>query len=302
VPASDLAIRPPQPMDLLTPSYFCEAEALSDGRVQVVLEPQRSLRYRTGQMIHVVTGEPVECVLTLVSDPERDFVVTAMADAHTAQRLPAWMRPGAEFGHEFELRGPFDERLPDELAYPEPDPGLWELLDQGRVARAVFEDFYAKVYADPRLAPFFANVTMDRSIDKQFSFFKQCVTGEKIYMGDRPRNAHHWMIISHELFDHRQHLMRETLLAHGLDEAGIARWTRFEEYFRPDIVKTSQWPRQIGGELVMNDGFAHEVLGEASLCDHCGAEIDAGSTVLYHRRLGTIACNACAAHGMAVQA
>src|SRR5690606_506770 len=64
VPAADLAIRPPQPMDLLTPSYFCEAEALPDGRVQVVLEPQRSLRYRTGQTIHVVTGEPVECVLT----------------------------------------------------------------------------------------------------------------------------------------------------------------------------------------------------------------------------------------------
>ena len=293
-PAEDMALRSPQPADLLTPCYFCEATALADGQVQLIIEPQRTLRYRQGQTVHVVSGEAVECVLTLTSDPDKDFVLIAQADAEQAARLPAWAQPGAEFGHEFELRGPFDERLPQELPYPSPDPQLWAELDEGRVARQVFEAFYAKVYADELLAPFFAKVTMARAIDKQFSFFKQCVTGEKSYMGDRPRNAHHWMIITHALFDHRQTLMRETLLEHGLSDALVARWQRFEEYFRPDMVKSSVWPKQVGDELVMQHGFSTEVLGEASLCDHCGAEIEAGQLVQLHQRLGTIACATCA--------
>ena len=296
-PAEDMALRSPQPADLLTPCYFCEATALADGQVQLIIEPQRTLRYRQGQTVHVVSGEAVECVLTLTSDPDKDFVLIAQADAEQAARLPAWAQPGAEFGHEFELRGPFDERLPQELPYPSPDPQLWAELDEGRVARQVFEAFYAKVYADELLAPFFAKVTMARAIDKQFSFFKQCVTGEKSYMGDRPRNAHHWMIITHELFDHRQALMRKTLQAHGLSEALVARWQRFEAYFRPDMVKSTVWPKQVGDELVMQHGFSTEVLGEASLCDHCGAELAAGETVQLHQRLGTIACAACAGTG-----
>ena len=301
-PDGDMAVRGPQPADLLTPSYFCEATALDGGLVQLIIEPQRTLRYRTGQTVHVVSGEAVECVLTLTSDPDKDFVLIAQADAEQAALLPSWAQPGAEFGHEFELRGPFDERLPQELPYPSPDPELWVALDDGRLARQVFEAFYAKVYADEQLSPFFAKVTMARAIDKQFSFFKQCVTGEKSYMGDRPRNAHHWMIITHALFDHRQTLMRETLQEHGLSDALVARWQRFEEYFRPDMVKSTVWPKQVGEELVMQHGFSTEVLGEASLCDHCGAEIAAGQTVQLHQRLGTIACTTCAGTDAATDA
>lgn len=293
-PSGNMVLRHPQPDDLLTPSYFCEATALGDGQVQVILEPKRTLKYRTGQTVHVVSGDEAECVIRLTSDPERDFVVTGTVARDHVSLLPVWMQPGAEFGYEFEIRGPFDERMPEELPYPPADPELWDLVDQGRIARSVFEKFYAKVYADEKLSPFFAHATMDRAIDKQFSFFKQCVTGEQMYMGDRPRNAHHWMIITHELFDHRQSLMRQTLVEHGFDEAFIARWTRFEEHFRPDMVKSSYWPRQIGDQLVMNDGFASEVVHESTLCDHCQSEVLAGSTVLYHRRLGTIACSACA--------
>ena len=294
VPTGDMTVCMPRPDDLITRCYFCEATHAEDGSVQLVIEPQRTLRYRQGQRLHLVTGQSREPELRITSDPERDFVLMGTVDAAQAAQLPAELLPGAEFGHEFDVRGPFDQKAQAELPYPRPDPELWALLDDGIVARRVFEAFYAKVYADALLSPFFEGVTMDRSIDKQFSFMKQCVTGEKIYMGDRPRNAHHWMIITHELFDHRQALMRETLEEVGLDEAVIARWTRFEEYFRPDIVKSAYWPRQMGDQLVMNDGFATEVLGEASLCDHCQREVGAGETVLYHRRLGTISCASCA--------
>lgn len=294
VPEGAMQLRAPQPEDLITTCYFCEANVLEDGGMDLVLEPQRTLRYRPGQSLRIVTGNTHEPVLVLTSDPDRDYVMRGTVSAAERDRLPAGLQPGAAFGFEFEVRGPFDAKPSAELPYPDPDPELWAMLDGGALARRALEAFYAKVYADERLAPFFSGVTMARAIDKQFSFMKQCVTGEKTYMGDRPRNAHHWMIISHELFDHRQNLMRETLAELGLGDELIDRWTGFEEHFRPDIVKSSYWPRQVGDQLVHNDGFAHEVLGEASLCDHCQQELPVGTAVLLHRRLGTIACASCA--------
>ena len=294
VPSGSMKLRRPQPDDLITPCYFCEATAGDDGSVDVILEPQRTLRYRQGQSLHIVTGSDHEPVLQITSDPDRDYVLTGRVAAPDRDKLPAALLPGAEFGFEFEVRGPFDQKPPTELPYPEPDPDLWARLDGGVLARRVLEAFYAKVYADELLAPFFSHVTKDRAIDKQFSFMKQCITGEKIYMGDRPRNAHHWMIITHELFDHRQSLMLETWAEHGVAQDLIERWTGFEEYFRPDMVKSTYWPRQVGDQLIMNDGFAEEVLGEASLCDHCQREVRQGERVLLHRRLGTISCEACA--------
>lgn len=181
-----------------------------------------------------------------------------------------------------------------ELPYPEPDPELWAELEDGKTVRRVLEDFYQRVYADPLLAPFFGRVTQDRVTDKQYSFMKQCVTGEKVYFGDRPRNAHHWMIISDALFDHRQALMLQALQAQNLSAGQISRWVRIEEHFRPDMVKAEVWPRRVGDEEIFIEGFASETLMEATVCDHCGAEIAAGTTVAYHRRLGQVSCRVCA--------
>lgn len=181
-----------------------------------------------------------------------------------------------------------------ELPYPEPDPELWAELEDGRAVRRVLEDFYERVYADPLLSPFFGRVTQDRVTDKQYSFMKQCVTGEKVYFGDRPRNAHHWMIISDALFDHRQALMLQALQAQHLSSGQISRWVRIEEHFRPDMVKTEVWPRRVGDEEIFIEGFASETLMDATVCDHCGAEIAAGTTVAYHRRLGQVSCRVCA--------
>lgn len=180
-----------------------------------------------------------------------------------------------------------------ELPYPEADPELWAELEDGKTVRRVLEDFYEQVYADPLLSPFFRRVTKDRVTDKQYSFMKQCLTGEKVYFGDRPRNAHHWMIISPALFEHRQSLMLEALQANGLTPVQIQRWVRVEEYFRPDMVKTEVWPRRVGEEEIFTEGFASETLMDATVCDHCGAEIAAGTTVAYHRRLGQVSCSVC---------
>lgn len=191
-----------------------------------------------------------------------------------------------------------------ELPYPDIDPELWAELEDGKIVRRVLEDFYDRVYADSLLSPFFRRVTKDRVTDKQYSFMRQCLTGEKVYFGDRPRNAHHWMIISDAVFDHRQSLMLEALRANDLTPVQIQRWIRVEEYFRPDMVKTEVWPRRVGEEEVFIEGFASETLMDATVCDHCGAEIAAGTTVAYHRRLGQVSCGVCASdmpHVLSVQ-
>ena len=95
-----------------------------------------------------------------------------------------------------------------------PDPDLWRSLDDGRLARAVLDDFYARVYADPQLSPFFRTVTREHVAGKDYSFLRSRITGEQGYFGESPRNAHHWMVISEELFEHRQQLMRSAQRPH----------------------------------------------------------------------------------------
>jgi len=296
VAISAMTLGPKQPQDMITRCVLCETSDHGSGVVRVAFEPLRSFDYRAGQTLRLVTGEAVEPELVLTSDPALAVVLEATLRLPLGSPCPSWLGPEAAFGHEFEVRGPFEAALPGaEQPAPASDPALWAELGQGRIARAVLEAFYAKVYADPQLSPFFERTTMDRAIDKQFSFLKQCLTGEKMYFGDRPRNAHHWMIITPALFDHRQALMVETLREHGLSEGQIRRWTRHEEHFRPDIVKDKAWPRRVGDQEVSTEGFAVETLAEATVCDHCGAEVDAGVPVLYHRRLGTLSCPRCAA-------
>jgi ferredoxin-NADP reductase len=174
-----------------------------------------------------------------------------------------------------------------------PDPEMWQALEEGEMLSRLLNDFYSRVYEDPRLFPFFEGVTKQRAVEKQFSFMRQLFTGERVYFGDRPRNAHHWMVISDELFDYREALMVECLRRQGLPEHLITRWRAVEEFFRSDIVKDKPWKKKLGDIELPVDGYEETELEVGSLCDSCGEEIDAGITVRYHLRLGHIYCPGC---------
>jgi hypothetical protein len=115
-----------------------------------------------------------------------------------------------------------------------------------------------------------------------------------MYFGERPRNAHHWMVIPEEIFVHREALMRECLRRHGLAEHLIQRWGWLEERFRRDIVKSEPWPRVVDGVELPLNGFGEVTLEVGTICDGCGREIAAGNHVRYHRRLGSTYCAECA--------
>lgn len=174
-----------------------------------------------------------------------------------------------------------------------PDTEMWHALEEGRLLRAILTDFYNQVYADAMLSPFFAGVTVDRIIDKQFSFLRSIFTGEKCYFGDHPKNAHHWMVISDELFDHREALLENTIRNYGLPEHLVQRWRNIESVFRKVIVKDRPVPRKIGNTEIPLDGYNSLILEVSSLCDCCGMEIPCGAVGYYHRRTGKLNCVAC---------
>jgi NAD(P)H-flavin reductase/truncated hemoglobin YjbI len=184
---------------------------------------------------------------------------------------------------------------PPEPAAPPPDPELWAALGSGELLLQVLQDFYSRVYADERLAPFFHGVTKQRSVEKQYLFMRQLLTGDKVYFGDRPRNAHHWMVVSEELFDYREELLMACLRQHGLPERLVRRWRAIDERYRRDIVKSTPWKRVVNGVELPLEGFGETEMSVGGLCDGCGREIAPGERVRYHLRLGSAYCADCGA-------
>jgi len=131
-------------------------------------------------------------------------------------------------------------------------------------------------------------------VEKQYSFMHQLFTGKKVYFGNRPRNIHHWMVISDDLMDRRRRILDAAMLRHGVTDEQRHVWHAYEENYRPDIVKDEAWPLKVGeNEYVDLESFDKEVLLEATLCDYCGNEVLAGEEVIYHRRTGKISCPRC---------
>lgn len=301
-PTSAMTLTRPSQADMVTSCRLLTSAGTDASFRFMQFETTRLLTCQPGQRLLLVTdAEPAPLIEVTATCPET-HTVDALMHCPPGGNFPSWLDAADAFGQEFEVRGPVGGAgdglagkadVPVESPAPAPDPALWTELDGGATVRAVLEDFYDQVYEDPLLVPFFHKATKDRSIDKQYSFLKQLMTGERIFFGDRPRNSHHWMVISNELFDYRQAIMVRTLEKHGLTALQIARWTRLELHFRRDIVKSAAWPRHVNGVDLPLDGYANETLSAGTLCDHCGAAIDAGTMVKYHVRLGHISCPDC---------
>lgn len=265
------------------------------GRADVIALAEQSML--SGWRVHIA-GVPAMVYAT------RDAVLGAgaretdvLADPFELTDLRRQHRTGPVAEPRADISAPSQEApwKKPEIEIPAPDPALWTALQDGALLGEILSDFYTRVYADPRLSPFFTNVTRQRLIEKQYSFLKRAITGELCYFGERPRNAHHWMVISDDLFDYRDELLRQTARDHGLDEQWIARWHKIEEAFRADIVKATAWPRVVDGVETGFDGFGEIVMDEGSLCNSCGQAIAKGETVRYHLRTGDSYCTACAA-------
>jgi ferredoxin-NADP reductase/ferredoxin/truncated hemoglobin YjbI len=173
------------------------------------------------------------------------------------------------------------------------DFALWDTLQSNDLLNRILDDFYTKVLKDSLLSPFFKGVTKSHIIGKQFAFMKQVFTGEDCYFGDRPRNAHHDMVISDRLFDYRELLFSNSCIKCGLQEPFLSQVLTFNESFRNVIVKDRVWPRIVDGEIKPIKGFEKLIMDIGCVCDTCSKEIKAGEEVLFHNRTGEIFCNNC---------
>lgn len=294
-PEGDMVLAVPAATDFMVPAQLAAIRRDELG-VSLDLELLRELRgLQAGDRLALHGVGTTPAVGVVQGLPEENY--------YLGLRLPLLDPAGADWaaweGRELQVQPlAVDEQAPalENLGLlPEPDPALWQEIGARRV-RQIMESFYAEVFADLQLAPYFKGVTPERVIGKQYSFMEKLMTGQKVYFGDNPRNAHHWMVISPALFSHRERLMEQALRRHGINDDQLKRWMRLEQFFLNDIIKQRPFPRLVDGVPQPLDGFDQEVLTVGALCDHCGTEIAAGTRVCFHRRLGTLSCPACS-HG-----
>lgn len=198
------------------------------------------------------------------------------------------------------LADPFDFTHPaqphdaEKVAAMPSDPELWAALEEGPGLTRLLEAFYARVYEDPRLSPFFHNVRRDWAVQKQYEFLSNLFNGNKAYFGLNPYNAHHWMVISDELFDYREALFETVLREAGLAPELIRRWLALHERFRAEIVKGAPRGMILGGVEQPLHTLSVQRLTIDAVCDSCHQEIPSGAPSRYQYRLGTLHCAACA--------
>lgn len=290
-PLTDMHIALPDPADLLT-ECLLESIDLDADPPGLQLEPTQQMKVTTGDAIEVQTDDGWLACGTVVSPPEESYYLVLALPAGDAAAQDFWRTRST--GELVTVRRATPAASPPvDRGRPPLDPALWVELDDGRVARAVLDHFYTSVFADPLLAPYFRGVTREHVAGKQYSFMYKAMTGKDVYFGESPRDAHHWMVISDELFDYRQNLMRAALQAHHLSEDQIRRWMAFELPHRSAIVKDVPLPRMRFGVEAPLEGYGEEVLSVGAVCDGCGTILEPGDKVRFHLRLGTVSCARC---------
>lgn len=98
------------------------------------------------------------------------------------------------------------------------------------------EVFYARVTADPVLAPYFAHVDLDRLRAHQRSFLRAALGGPELFTGRPLAQAHAGLGISDEHFDGIVDHLAATLGDLGVDPASVAVVRDRVDAFRSQVV------------------------------------------------------------------
>ena len=88
------------------------------------------------------------------------------------------------------------------------------------MARLIF-DFYDRVLASERLAPYFARVDMTRLVEHQAKFIASVMGGPPSFTDDELRDAHAHLTINEASFDEMADLLETTLHDFGLDSTDV---------------------------------------------------------------------------------
>jgi truncated hemoglobin YjbI len=305
IPTGDMEITSPLEVELFTPSMVQGKEYLSLDICKLALEPTLATIPLHGQFINLRASNGEVRNLNVFNHPAENYYIEVVVPRNADDAFSNWVFEDMPIGQELDIQGPFeiapvntikaisDVPVAPRAKFPPQDPVLWAALKEGKLLTEILKDFYSHVYQDPLLSPYFHGTTMQRSAEKVYSFMRQICTGEKVFFGELPKNSHHWMVISDEIYEYREALMIECQRRAGLSEDTIRRWMNIENYYRHDIVKAEPWKRIFADVELPLDGYGEMILDSGSICDGCARELEVGEPVRYHLRLGTLYCSQC---------
>lgn len=100
-----------------------------------------------------------------------------------------------------------------------PSPSLYERLGGAATVETLITAFYARVLADPELAPFFKHTPLEKLHAMQRQFFTMATGGPPEYTGRSLAHAHHGRGITKHHFGLFTNHLVETLLDVGVTAA-----------------------------------------------------------------------------------
>ncbi len=115
----------------------------------------------------------------------------------------------------------------------------FEELGGKPVLEKVAHVFYEKIYAHPWIGQYFKEVPQKVIEAQQVDFMMHALGGPSVYCGKLPIPAHKHLMITEELFDLRQNLLKESLIECAACADLTERWMKIDEAFRNKLIKKS---------------------------------------------------------------
>jgi len=131
---------------------------------------------------------------------------------------------------------------------------VFDRLTRKEIIFDVSELFYEKVYEHPWLSQYFKDVDQTFITQQQADFMVGALGGPRAFSGRLPSNAHPHMMITDELFDLREALLKDSLDELKAPEYLKEAWIRIDEAFRHVIVKKtkSECQPRYGNEPILD--------------------------------------------------
>ena len=113
---------------------------------------------------------------------------------------------------------------------------IYDSIGGAGSVQAAVDDFYSRLLADPRLAPFFADVDLQHLKAHQRAFLTAALGGAQIYQGRDMAAAHAGLAISDADFDTVVAHLAATLTALGVPDETVGQIGGLLTPLRDDIV------------------------------------------------------------------
>ncbi|WP_422769874.1 group I truncated hemoglobin [Plantactinospora sp. WMMC1484] len=117
---------------------------------------------------------------------------------------------------------------------------IYDRIGGTESVRAAVDGFYARVLADPELAPFFVGVELDRLKAHQRAFIAAALGGPQIYAGRDMTAAHAGLNVTDGAFDAVVAHLASTLAELGVSGEDIAEIAATLAPLRPQIVSVRE--------------------------------------------------------------